>query len=338
MQLSEIWFLLIAILWVGFMFLEGFDFGVGMGARFLARNNLERRVLINSIGPFWDANEVWLITAGGAMFAAFPHWYATLFSGYYIPFVILLLALIARGITFEFRGRSPHSNWIKTWDWAIFFGSLLPPFLVGVLFTSLIKGLPVESDMNMHLGFTDVVNVYTVVGGIAFVLLSYVHGLTFITLKTTGSLRERAAEQARKLYWWLGVVLVLFITLTAVYTDAFAEKGAISLAMFAVIAIAYIVLHQFLKTKKEGFSFASTGIIIIVITAFFFVVLFPNVMISSIDLSYNITLYEAASGDYSLKVMTIVAITLVPVVIAYTIWSYYVFRRRITGEKEQLKY
>ncbi len=338
MQLSEIWFLLIAILFIGFMFLEGFDFGVGMGTRFLARDDLERRTLINSIGPFWDANEVWLITAGGAMFAAFPHWYATLFSGYYIPFVILLLALIARGVSFEFRGRAPHSNWIKTWDWAVFIGSILPPFLVGVLFTSLIKGLPVESDMNMYLGFTDVVNFYTVVGGITFVLLTYVHGLTFISLKTTGSLRERSAEQAKKLYWWLGSCLAIFIGLTAVYTEAFTEKGAISVAMFTIVAIAFIALYQFLKTKKEGFSFASTGIIIIVITAFFFVILFPNVMFSSIDPSNHMTLYEASSGNYSLKVMTIVAFTLLPVVLAYTIWSYYVFRKRITGEKEQLKY
>ena len=152
MQLSEIWFILIGVLFIGFMFLEGFDFGVGMSTRFLARNDIEKRVLINSIGPFWDANEVWLITAGGAMFAAFPHWYATLFSGYYLPFVVLLLALIARGVAFEFRGKLASAKWIKTWDWSIFLGSLLPPFLVGVLFISLIKGVPIDSEMNMYAG------------------------------------------------------------------------------------------------------------------------------------------------------------------------------------------
>lgn len=338
MQLSEIWFLLIAVLFVGFMFLEGFDFGVGMGTRFLATNSLERRVLINTIGPFWDANEVWLITAGGAMFAAFPHWYATLFSGYYLPFVILLLALIARGVAFEFRSRSPQEKWRNTWDWAIFIGSILPPFLVGVLFTSLIKGLPVQSDMNMYLGFTDVVNIYTVVGGVTFVLLSYVHGLTFLTLKTTDPLRERARAQAKKLYWWLGLSLLVFIGLTAVYTDAFADKAVYTITLFAVAIVAYLLLYQQLRNHKEGFSFALTGIITVVITAFFFVTLFPNVMISSIDPANNISVYAASSGDYSLKVMTIVAFTLVPVVLAYTIWSYYVFRKRVTADKEQLTY
>lgn len=333
MLLSEIWFLLIAVLFVGFMFLEGFDFGVGMGTKFLARNDSEKRILNDTIGPFWDANEVWLITAGGAMFAAFPHWYATLFSGYYIPFVILLLALIGRGVAFEFRNRAPHKKWVQTWDWAIFIGSILPPFLVGVLFTSLIKGLPVQSDMNMYLGFTDVVNPYTIVGGVSFVVLSYLHGLTFITLKTTDSIRKRAMDQARKVYIAAGICLAFFIGLTAVYTEVFAQKTNITIAMFAAIVVVYLALLPLLIKRKEGLSFTATGLIIIVVTAFFFVALFPNVMISSLDPAYHITLYKAASGDYSLKVMTIVAFTLVPVVLAYTVWSYYVFRKRVTGEK-----
>ena len=160
---------------------------------------LEKRVLINSIGPFWDANEVWLITAGGAMFAAFPHWYATLFSGYYLPFVVLLLALIARGVAFEFRGKLESSKWKKTWDWSILLGSLLPPFLVGVLFSSLIKGVPIDSEMNMYAGFFDIVNLYTVVGGLAVTLLCYLHGLMFIQLKTDGDIRHRANAAGKKI-------------------------------------------------------------------------------------------------------------------------------------------
>ena len=337
MQLSEIWFVLIAVLFIGFLFLEGFDFGVGMSTKFLANNDLEKRVLINTIGPFWDANEVWLITAGGAMFAAFPHWYATLFSGYYLPFVVLLLALIARGVAFEFRGKMNSKKWVKTWDWSIFLGSLLPPFLLGVLFTSLIKGVPIDQDMNMYASFTDIVNIYTIVGGLAFVSLSYMHGLMFISLKTTGTLRERAGEAARKVYIACAAVIVLFVILTGVYTDAFTEKGVILIPLYAVAIVLYLLLFPLLKKKKEGISFATTGLIITLVTASVFIILFPNVMISSTDLAYNLTVYNAASGEYSLKIMAIVALTMVPIVLAYTIWSYYVFRKRVT-DKEHLEY
>jgi len=337
MQLSELWFVLVGVLFVGFLFLEGFDFGVGMSTKFLAKNELEKRVLINSIGPFWDANEVWLITAGGGMFAAFPHWYATLFSGYYLPFVVLLLALIARGVAFEFRGKLESTKWKKTWDWSIFLGSILPPFLVGVLFSSLIKGVPIDSDMNMHAGFFDIVNLYTVVGGAAVALLSYMHGLMFITLKTDGELRVRARQQALKIYLALGAVIALFVILTGIYTDALAEKGAILIPVYALAIVLYLVLFSLLKNKKEGFSFATTGFIILLVTASFFIALFPNVMISSTDVANNLTVYNAASGNYSLKLMTIVALTMVPIVLAYTIWSYYVFRKRVTP-KEHLEY
>lgn len=337
MQLSELWFILIAILFIGFMFLEGFDFGVGMGTRFLARNDLERRVLINTIGPFWDANEVWLLTAGGAMFAAFPHWYATLFSGYYLPFVILLLALIGRGVSFEFRGKVESAKWKNVWDWALFFGSILPPFLLGVLFSSLIKGLPIDGEMNLNAGFFDIVNVYTVVGGIAFVLLSYLHGLMFITLKTTNSIRERARDAAFKMYLWTGLVVVLFGVLTITNTNAFHDKGIILYPIFGIIIALYLALFPLLRNKKEGYSFTVTGLILILTTAFFFITLFPNVMISSINDVNNLTVYNASSGEYSLKIMTIVAVTLVPLVLGYTIWSYYIFRKRVS-HKEHLEY
>jgi cytochrome bd ubiquinol oxidase subunit II len=337
MQLSEFWFILVAVLFVGFLFLEGFDFGVGMSTRFLAKNEIEKRVLINSIGPFWDANEVWLITAGGAMFAAFPHWYATLFSGYYLPFVVLLLALIARGVAFEFRGKLESSKWKKTWDWSILLGSLLPPFLVGVLFSSLIKGVPIDSEMNMYAGFFDIVNLYTVIGGLAVTLLCYLHGLMFIQLKTDGDIRHRANAQARKLYIAVGAVIVLFVVLTGVYTNALADRGNILIPVYALAVVLYLALYSLLKNKKEGWSFTATGLIIVLVTASFFIALFPNVMISSTDIANNLTVYNAASGEYSLKVMTIVALTMVPIVLAYTIWSYYIFRKRVTP-KEHLEY
>ncbi|MED4346191.1 cytochrome d ubiquinol oxidase subunit II [Heyndrickxia coagulans] len=330
MQLNELWFVLICVLFVGFVFLEGFDFGVGMSTKFLAKNETEKRVLINTIGPFWDANEVWLLTAGGAMFAAFPNWYATLFSGYYLAFVVLLLALIARGVAFEFRGKLQASKWKGIWDWAILLGSLLPPFLLGALFSGMIKGLPIDRSMTMHAGFFDIVNLYTIVGGLAFVALVYLHGLMFIRLKTDGEIRERAGKAAMKMYMAAGAVVVLFAILTAVFTDAFVKRGAILIPVYAVAIVLYLGLYPLLRNKKEGLSFAVTGLILILVTVSFFVALFPNVLISSMGAANNLTLYKASSSPYSLKVMTIVACTMVPVVLAYTIWSYYVFRKRVT--------
>lgn len=330
MALSELWFLLIAVLFVGFMFLEGFDFGVGMGSKFLAKNDMERQMLNRAIGPTWAGNEVWLITAGGAMFAAFPHWYATLFSGYYLPFLVLVIALMGRGVSLEVRNRVESETWRKSWDWAMFMGSILPPFLFGVLFSSLIKGLPIDAEMNMFAGFLDIVNVYTVVGGVLFVALSYLHGLTFISLKTEGDLRERARKQAQKIYALTGLLLAVFTALTVVYTNAFSEKGMFLIPMYIVVGIVYIVLLPLLRKGKEGLSFTMTGLVFIIVTASFFIALFPNVMISSLGEAYNMTVYEAASGAYSLKLMTIVAATMLPIILGYTIWSYYVFRKRVS--------
>lgn len=337
MALSELWFVLIGVLFVGFVFLEGFDFGVGMGTRFLAKNEIERRVLINTIGPHWDANEVWLLTAGGAMFAAFPHWYATVFSGFYLPFVVLLLALIARGVAFEYRSKHPSAKWKSIWDWSIFLGSLLPPFLLGVLFANFIQGLPVDQDMNMHAGLFDIVNVYTVVGGLAFLFLSYMHGLMFIQLKTDEDIRERAHKQAMKLFFVTALVVVLFIGLTAVYTDVFNTRGWLLIPVYGLAVILYLAIYPLLKNKKEGLSFTFSGLVLLLVTSSFFIGLFPNAVISTLDPAYNISIYDAASGAYSLKVMTIVAAIMVPIVLGYTIWSYYVFRKRVTS-KEHLEY
>lgn len=333
MQLSELWFLLIAVLFVGFMFLEGFDFGVGMGSKFLAKNDEETQLLNKAIGPTWAGNEVWLITAGGAMFAAFPHWYATLFSGYYLPFLVLVIALMGRGVSLEVRSRIESKRWRDAWDWAMFAGSILPPFLFGVLFSSLIKGLPIDAEMNMYAGFFDIVNVYTVVGGVLFVALSYLHGLTFLSLKTEGELRERARQQAQKIYALTGLLLAAFTALTVVYTDAFTAKGQFLIPMYIAVGIVYIALLPLLRKGKEGLSFTMTGLVFIIVTASFFIALFPNVMISSLGAANNISVYVAASGDYSLKLMTIVAATMLPIVLGYTIWSYYVFRKRVSTKE-----
>lgn len=336
MSLNELWFVLIAVLFIGFFFLEGFDFGVGMETQILAKNDTERRILINSIGPFWDGNEVWLITAAGAMFAAFPEWYATLFSGFYIPFVFALLALIARGVAFEFRGKRDSVAWKKL-GMFVSFRQLPPTFLLAVVFASFIKGLPIDGDMQMYAGFTDIVNVYTVVAGVTVVLLCLVHGLMFTTLRTVGDLQARARKMAQRLLLPLGALLLAFVVMTYYMTDIFEQRGLVLMIIVALGIIAFILSGYFMTKKKDGYAFGMTGAVIALSVTSIFVGLFPRVMISSIDQAFNLTITNAASGHYSLKVMTIVALTILPFVLGYQIWSYFVFHKRV-HEKEHLEY
>ncbi|MFC7678702.1 cytochrome d ubiquinol oxidase subunit II [Paenibacillus sp. GCM10028914] len=337
MSLNELWFVLVAVLFIGFFFLEGFDFGVGMSTQFLAKNDSQRRVLINSIGPFWDANEVWLLTAGGAMFAAFPNWYATLFSGFYIPLVFLLLALIGRGVAFEFRGKVGNARWKKVWDAAIFIGSILPPFLLGVVFACLIQGLPIDEQMQLHAGFFDVVNLYTVVGGVTVVMLCLLHGLMFTTLRTIGDLQERARVMARRLLIPVAALLLIFGAMTYFMTDVFEVRGGLLSIVLVIGVIAFLAAGYFIKVKKDSWAFGMTGAVIALSVMSVFIGLFPRVMISSINSAFDLTIQNAASGQYSLKVMTIVALTLLPFVLGYQIWSYFVFHKRV-HEKEHLEY
>lgn len=337
MPLNELWFVLVALLFVGFFFLEGFDFGVGLSTRFLAQNDRERRLLINTIGPFWDANEVWLLTAGGAMFAAFPHWYATFFSGYYLPFTLLLLALICRGVAFEFRSKLENKSWRMIWDQMIFLGSLLPPFLLGVAFAGLLKGLPIDQRMEMQAGWLDLVNLYTLIGGCTVVLLCFVHGLLFITLRTEGRIQERARTLAKRLFLPLASLLLLFAGMTVFETDLFQWRG-IPLTVIALLSALCLGLAIFFNAKRrDGWAFGMMGVVIALTISAIFVGLFPRVMISTIDPAFHLTVYNAASNPYSLKVMTIVAFTLLPFVLGYQIWNYYIFRKRVR-DKEKLEY
>ncbi|WP_165364302.1 cytochrome d ubiquinol oxidase subunit II [Sporolactobacillus sp. THM19-2] len=337
LSLNELWFILIAVLFVGFFFLEGYDFGVGMATRFVARDQLERRIMVNTIGPFWDANEVWLITAGGAMFAAFPNWYATLFSGFYIPLVVMLLLLIARGTAFEFRAKVAHPKWTGTWDWAIFIPSLLVPFLWGVVFSALVYGLPIDSKMNMHGVFTSFVNPYTVLGGVLITLLCLYHGLVYLCLRTDEDIQARARSLAKRLFWVLAAAAVAFIVVSFFVTDIFELRGALLYPIYAVDVLALILSAVFLSKKRDGWAFGMNVGVILLTVGSLFIGLFPRVMISNINPANNLTIYNAASGSYSLTVMTIVALTLLPFVIGYSIWSYYVFRKRVT-KKETLQY
>ncbi|MGP7816976.1 cytochrome d ubiquinol oxidase subunit II [Niallia sp. 01092] len=337
LELNVLWFILVAVLFIGFFFLEGFDFGVGMSTQIIAKNDMERRILINSIGPFWDANEVWLITAGGALFAAFPHWYATLFSGFYTPLVVVLLALIIRATGFEFRAKGDSPLWKKSWDVCIFLGSLLPPLLFGVVFACFMQGLPIDKNMELKAGFFDIVNYYTLVGGLTVLILCLVHGLMFTTLRTVGDLQNRARKTAQKLLPLLGILLAAFSILTYIKSDIFDARGEILTAIFGLGVIVFVLAGFFISRKRDGWAFGMTGGVIILSFAAVFIGLFPRVMISSISETFSLTISNAASGNYSLKVMTIVALTLLPFVLGYQIWSYIVFRKRVT-EKSHLEY
>ncbi|MGN1402319.1 MAG: cytochrome d ubiquinol oxidase subunit II [Bacillus sp. (in: firmicutes)] len=332
MSLNVLWFLLVAVLFIGFFILEGFDFGVGLSTRFLARNQQERNQLIDTIGPFWDANEVWLITAGGAIFAAFPEWYATMFSGYYLPFVLLLLGLIVRGVAFEFR-HSVHEKWVNFWDWMIFIGSLIPPFVLGLLFTSLVKGMPIDEAQNMYAGFTDYFSLYSIVGGIAIVLLSLIHGLTFIGLRTEGPIRERARLLVKKLFIYLFAGLILFAVLTYTSTDLFTVRPAMTSLLLLLAVVTAVLSYVFADKKREGLAFTMTALTILATVSSLFAGLFPRVMVSTLDTAYNLTITNAASGPYTLKLMTIISVIFLPLVLTYTVWSYYVFRKRISPDK-----
>ncbi|MGG0506158.1 cytochrome d ubiquinol oxidase subunit II [Priestia megaterium] len=336
-SLNEFWYLLVSILFVGFIFLEGFDFGIGMVSRFLGRNDLERRAFINTIGPFWDANEVWLISAIGAMFAAFPNWYATLLSGSYVLFVLLLLSLIGRGVAFEFRGKVEKQAWKNAWDWVIFFGSLFPPLIFGILFSALMKGLPVERNMQMNAGFSDIVNLYTITGGVTLTMLCLWHGLIFATIRTMDDIRDRSRKVAMKLLPINALLLLIFSGMTFFETDLFSNHSRLMLYIFFIGIFVYLLAGFFLTRKKDGWAFAMSGLILILSISSIFAGLFPTVLVSSINESYSLTIHNAASGNYSLKIMSYAAIALLPFVLGYQIWSYYVFRKRV-DHKEHMEY
>ena len=332
-SLQVLWFILVAVLFIGFFFLEGFDYGVGMATRFIAKGRDERDQLVETIQPVWDGNEVWLLTAGGAMFAAFPHWYATLFSGYYIPLVVVLLALILRGASFEFRHRMKPGIGRDFWDWALFLGSFLPPFLLGVLFTSLVSGMPIDANMNMYAGLFDYITPYSVVGGVAVTLLCLLHGLNFISLRTLGEVRDRASASAKKLYKWLYAGLVAFAALTLFYTDFFFVRPMAITVILAVIVVVTILTHFLVVKKWETLAFILSGLTLALVVILLFTGLFPRVMVSSMDPAFHMTIFTASSTPYTLGLMTKVTVAILPFVLIYQIWAYYVFRQRVEKKR-----
>jgi cytochrome d ubiquinol oxidase subunit II len=330
-MLETLWFILISVLFIGFFFLEGFDFGVGMLLPFIAKTDQERRIMINTIGPFWDGNEVWFITAGGAIFAAFPHWYATLFSGFYMALFLMLVALIGRGVAFEFRSKIASAKWRKTWDWIIFFGSALPPLLWGVALANMMRGVKIDAHMNYVGSFWDLINIYSVFAGVSIVMMFLLHGAIFLSLKTDGVIKDRVKQFALKIGAWTTFIMFVFVILSYYETNMFGDS--VNPGMVPLLAgIALISVRFFLQHNRFGWAFIMTGLTIVLSTITVFMALFPNLMISSLNPDWSLTIHNAASSHYTLKVMTIVALTMVPIVLGYTIWTYWVFRKRITAD------
>ncbi|MFD4564126.1 cytochrome d ubiquinol oxidase subunit II [Streptomyces sp. NPDC058467] len=324
MELHDVWFVLIAVLWIGYFFLEGFDFGVGILTKLLARDRSEKRVLINTIGPIWDGNEVWLLTAGGATFAAFPEWYATLFSGFYLPLLIILVCLIVRGVAFEYRAKRPEEHWQRNWETAIFWTSLIPAFLWGVAFGNIVRGVKIDQNFEYVGNVWDLLNPYALLGGLVTLTLFTFHGAVFVGLKTVGDIRERARKLALQLGLVTAVLAVIFLLWTQVENGDGKSLVALIVAVVALVAALVAV-----NGGREGWAFLLSGLTIVAAVAMLFLSLFPNVMPSSLNADWSLTVTNASSSPYTLKIMTWLAAIATPVVLLYQSWTYWVFRKRI---------
>ena len=333
--LQGLWFFVIGLLFAGFLLLEGFDFGVGMATRFVARDGDERATFMRAIGPHWDSNEVWLITAGGAMFAAFPLWYASLFSGYYILLFLVLVSLILRGVSFEFASHALTVRERGFWQWANFIGSLFAPFFLGMMLTSMIQGIPLDVNGDARPEFFGVVNWLSVVGGVAVVFFSFVHGLHFLSLKLGPVASRRMLNISEKLYWIAYPALVVFVLLAFLRTDFYRVRPISTWLITVIILAATICAHVAVTKKRGGFAFASSGITLMAIIAFIFNGLFPRVMIGT-DPASSIMIEDAAASPYTMKIMTVVLCIFLPIMLAYFIWSYFIQRKRLVADDSDL--
>jgi cytochrome d ubiquinol oxidase subunit II len=326
--LRDIWFLLIAVLWIGYFVLEGFDFGLGILLPFLGRTDGQRRALINAIGPVWDGNEVWVLVAGGATFAAFPYWYATLFSGFYLALFLILAALIIRGVAFEYRGKRDSAAWRKGWDWAIFLGSAVPALLWGVAFANIVAGVPIDKNMEFTGNLLTLLNPFALLGGVVTLTLFMTHGAAYIALKTEGELRERANRALVLIGLVAAVAAVLFLVWTQIQSLVVVSAVA---SVLAALALVGALLANLLK--REGWAFIGTALTIALAVVALFLHLYPNVMPSSTNSAFNLTITNASSTDLTLTIMTIVAVIFTPLVLLYQGWTYWIFRQRISADR-----
>lgn len=336
MDLQTIWFALVAVLWIGYFVLDGFDLGAGALLPVIGKNDDERRVVINTLGPVWDGNEVWLLTAGGATFAAFPLWYATMFSGYYLALFLVLVALILRGVAFEYRGKKDSLKWRRNFDIMIVVGSVLPALLFGVAFGNITGGskiaavegaqLPGAGAINYVGTFFDLLNPFALVMGLMTLTVFLTHGAIFIALKTDGEIRERARKVATK----IGIVAAVFAVASLLWAQTVSGRVAITLPIVLVGAVVWLAALGMNLKGREGWAFGLSSVTIGLAVAALFIGMYPNVMPSSIDAAYNLTIENASSQSYTLTVMTIVALIMTPIVLIYQGWTYWVFRKRLS--------
>ncbi|TFC96687.1 MULTISPECIES: cytochrome d ubiquinol oxidase subunit II [Cryobacterium] len=325
MELNILWFWIIGALFIGYFVLDGFDFGVGMSLPFLGKDDLDRRVIINTIGPVWDLNETWLIVAGAALFAAFPEWYATLFSGFYLALLVILLALILRGVSFEYRHQRPEAAWKKRFDLMIVIGSAVPALLWGVAFSNIVQGVQLDAGHNYIGSFFDLLNPYALLGGLTTLLLFFTHGVVFISLKTEGDIRLRAQKLAVR----AGIVTIVVAASFLVWTTL--EFGSLATGVFAgLAAVALIVSFLANLRGSEGWAFTLMAATIALAVLSLFASLFPDVMPASNDAANSLTIENASSTPYTLKVMSWTALFAMPVIFLYQGWTYWVLRKRVS--------
>lgn len=329
LSLNSFWFVIIAILWVGYFILEGFDFGVGMLLKFIAKDQAERRAVLTTLGPVWDGNEVWLLVAGGATFAAFPEWYATLFSGFYLPLFLILVSLIVRGVSFEYRSKYGKAEWRGRWDNAIVISSALPALLWGVAFANIVHGVPLAKSSKGVIeytgGFFNLLNPFALLGGLTTFFLFATHGAFFLGLKTDGVIRTRANELAGKLGLVTAVLAIAFLG----WANTLVHKSDVKLLSLAVV-IAWVAALAAHRVGREGYAFLASAITSGLVVITLFAALYPNVMPSSLNAADSLNIFNASSTHYTLKVMTYVAVVLTPIVLVYQGWTYWVFRKRIS--------
>jgi cytochrome d ubiquinol oxidase subunit II len=333
-NLQTLWFLLIAVLWVGYFILEGFDFGVGVLLPFVSKNEADRRAVLTTLGPVWDGNEVWVLVAGGATFAAFPEWYATLFSGFYLPLFLILASLIVRGVAFEYRSKYGKAQWRQRWDIAIVIASFLPALLWGVAFANIVRGVPIEKSADGYLeytgGFFNLLNPYALLGGVVTLTVFLTHGAVFLSLKTDGGIRERARAIALKVGLLAAVSAVAFLA----WTNAMvAEFNELVFGLSVMVAVLWLAgLFSILKVR-EGWAFIfSAGTIATFVTTLFYA-LYPRVMPSSVSSQFDLTITNASATHNTLTVMSWVAVVMTPLVLIYQGWTYWVFRKRVSASQ-----
>ena len=326
-MLTSLWFLLIAVLWVGFFALEGFDFGVGMLHAWIGRDTEERNTVLSTIAPVWDGNEVWLVVAVAGTFAAFPGWYATLYSSTYLLSFIIIAAIIARGVAIVFVEQRRTGRWQRSCRWAVTLGSLVAPFVIGLILGNLLNGLPINAHHNYTGSFWDLFTVYGVWTGVTFVLLCLLHGATFIGLRTTGEVRDRARRFGSTFGWLAAAFVVGYVVWTQVLTN----RGVIPSTINIIGIVAVLAAVWLASTERDGWAFGSSAVTMMAVVGSLFIYLYPHVLVSTTSKAYTLTASNTAAADYTLRVMTIVAVILLPVILVYQAWTYYVFRGRVTG-------